>query len=629
MNPETQKQFEKLCALMNAPDVTNIICATDAGREGELIFRLVYEKAGCQKPVRRLWISSMEESTIQRGICLMKNLGAYDHLYQAALCRAQADWLVGMNATRFYSLLYGPTLPIGRVMTPTLAMIVQREEEIRRFKSTPFFTVKLETASVTARSERIADLNEARTLMKRCNREQYAVVKQIQQKHHTENPPLLYDLTSLQRDANKLCGYTAQQTLDYAQSLYEKKLLTYPRTDSRYLTLDMRDGLDELADRVRHALPFAAALELHAHPDRVIDDSKVSDHHAIIPTAAMPDLTQTIHALTSGELDLLHLVCARFLCALDDPLAYDETTVTLLCGEHEFTARGKRMTHMGWQRIWYAFRGSLGNRLADEEACQEEAIPTELAENMRLPSLKASLEEGKTTPPAHHTEATILHAMEIAGAQDMPEDAEQKGIGTPATRATILEKLIETKLLERVGEKRRKVLLPTPKGKGLFAMGYQIYETAGTAAFSDADRNLGTATEENGAGTGKTGRLYARYSNVCEGTDCRYASGEKRGTAVSAASRKTRRLPQVRRGCHRARERLPVRKPNLQFRDLEKQWNSILRGKAADLRGSQGTACNRTSPQNRFVLRENQCPLSSCSATELRPGRQALPAPQL
>lgn len=467
VNPETQKQFEKLCALMNAPDVTNIICATDAGREGELIFRLVYEKAGCQKPVRRLWISSMEESTIQRGICLMKNLGAYDHLYQAALCRAQADWLVGMNATRFYSLLYGPTLPIGRVMTPTLAMIVQREEEIRRFKSTPFFTVKLETASVTARSERIADLNEARTLMKRCNREQYAVVKQIQQKHHTENPPLLYDLTSLQRDANKLCGYTAQQTLDYAQSLYEKKLLTYPRTDSRYLTLDMRDGLDELADRVRHALPFAAALELHAHPDRVIDDSKVSDHHAIIPTAAMPDLTQTIHALTSGELDLLHLVCARFLCALDDPLAYDETTVTLLCGEHEFTAQGKRMTHMGWQRIWYAFRGSLGNRLADEEACQEEAIPTELAENMRLPSLKASLEEGKTTPPAHHTEATILHAMEIAGAQDMPEDAEQKGIGTPATRATILEKLIETKLLERVGEKRRKVLLPTPKGKAL------------------------------------------------------------------------------------------------------------------------------------------------------------------
>lgn len=191
VNPETQKQFEKLCALMNVPDVTNIICATDAGREGELIFRLVYEKAGCQKPVRRLWISSMEESTIQRGICLMKNLGAYDHLYQAALCRAQADWLVGMNATRFYSLLYGPTLPIGRVMTPTLAMIVQREEEIRRFKSTPFFTVKLETASVTARSERIADLSEARTRMERCNREQYAVVKQIQQKHRTENPPLL------------------------------------------------------------------------------------------------------------------------------------------------------------------------------------------------------------------------------------------------------------------------------------------------------------------------------------------------------------------------------------------------------------------------------------------------------
>ncbi len=467
VSEETKKQFDVLCTLMNSPEVDGIICATDAGREGELIFRLVYEKSGCKKHVRRLWISSMEESAILNGLDNMKPMEDYDNLYKAALCRAQADWLIGMNATRLYSLLYGPTLHVGRVMTPTLAMLVQRENEIRAFKSTPFYTVKLETPILTAKSERMDDWNTAKEIADNCNRDYFAIVQRIEQKQRTENPPLLYDLTALQRDANKLCGFTAQQTLDYAQSLYEKKLLTYPRTDSRYLTQDMQDGLSDLASRVGKMLPFASALELHMHPEKVINDSKVSDHHAIIPTAAMPEQEQTIRTLTSGERDLLYLVCTRFLCALDDSHEYDETTVTLVCGGHSFTAKGKQITDMGWQRLWYAFRGSLGSRLADEDAKQEASIPKDIAEGMEIPCPKATVEVGKTTPPAHHTEGSILRAMETAGVEELPEDAERKGIGTPATRAAILEKLIETRLLERVGDKRRKLLVPTQKGRAL------------------------------------------------------------------------------------------------------------------------------------------------------------------
>ena len=467
VSEETKKQFDLLCKLMNSPDVTGIICATDAGREGELIFRLVYAKSGCKKPVRRLWISSMEESAILKGLDSMKPMEDYDNLYKAALCRAQADWLIGMNATRLYSLLYGPTLHVGRVMTPTLAMFVQRENEIQSFKSTPFYTVRLETPILTAKSERMDDRSIAQKIADNCNREHSAIVRQMEQKHRTENPPLLYDLTSLQRDANKLCGFTAQQTLDYAQSLYEKKLLTYPRTDSRYLTNDMQNNLQALAARVCKTLPFASALDLHVHPDKVINDSKVSDHHAIIPTTTMPEQEQTIRALTSGERDLLDLVCTRFLCALDDPHEYDETTVTLTCGNHTFAAKGKQITTMGWQRLWYAFRGSLGGRLTDEDTKQEASIPKDITEGMEIPCPKATVEEGKTTPPARHTEGSILHAMETAGIENTPEDAERKGIGTPATRAAILEKLIETRLLERVGDKKKKVLVPTHKGKAL------------------------------------------------------------------------------------------------------------------------------------------------------------------
>ena len=453
------KQFNIVCSLMNDDKVNGIICATDAGREGELIFRLVYEKAGCRKPVRRLWISSMEESAIREGIHVMKNQSAYDNLYQAALCRAQADWLIGMNATRLYSLLYGPTLPIGRVMTPTLAMLSEREDAIEHFEPETFYTVKLDLGNgLIGHSERIHDLSEARSLTEACNRDS-AVVRQVEHKEKKENPPLLYDLTTLQRDANRIFGYTAQQTLEYAQALYEKKLLTYhekklltyPRTDSRFLTHDMEEKMPELASRVSGTLPFAAGLDLGGHAETVVNDKKVSDHHAIIPTDSMPGQEQVINSLASGVRDLLTLVSTRLLCAMDEPFVVDETTVTVVCAGREFKLKGKKILQMGWQRIWQAFRGSIGGRAPEEDDEKTPSLPDDLKEDDEIALPRAELAEGKTTPPAHHTEDTILHAMETAGADDMPDDAEHKGIGTPATRAAILEKLLETKLVERTG----------------------------------------------------------------------------------------------------------------------------------------------------------------------------------
>lgn len=467
VSKDSAKQFHIVTALMNDDQVHGIICATDAGREGELIFRLVYQMAGCRKPVRRLWISSMEEEAIREGFRSMKPMAAYDNLYAAALCRAQADWLIGMNATRHYSLLYGPTLHIGRVMTPTLAMLAQREAAIDDFEPETFYTVKLDLGhGVIAHSERIKDLNQARALMDACNQDS-AVIRRIEHKQRTENPPLLYDLTTLQRDANRYLGYTAQQTLEYAQSLYEKRLLTYPRTDSRYLTHDMEPKLGELASRVAAALPFAAGLEIAGQTGRVINDQKVSDHHAMIPTASMPTSGGEISALIQDIRELLYLVSIRLLCALDSPCVYDETVITLECAGAEFTIRGKQIAQMGWQRIWQAFKGSLAGRVSKEETEASAVIPDGIAEGTVFTTPRAELTEGKTTPPVHHSEDTILHAMETAGVDDMPEDAEHKGIGTPATRATILEKLLETKLVERTGERRKRILIPTTKGKAL------------------------------------------------------------------------------------------------------------------------------------------------------------------
>lgn len=459
----TKPQFAILNRLMNAPNVESIICATDAGREGELIFRLVYEQCGCHKPVQRLWISSMEESAIEDGFRKLRPSADYDALYQAALCRARADWLVGINATRLYSTMYRQLLNIGRVMTPTLSMLVTREAQIAAFQPTPFYTVRLDCGSLIVESQRLTERGEAEHVVALCNGKE-ARVAALQTKAQTEKPPKLYDLTNLQREANRLLGYTAQQTLDYAQSLYEKKLCTYPRTDSRYLTSDMADSIPPLAGMTAKALPFACDLPVACHVGQVIDNEKVSDHHALIPTAAVSNAA--LSALPAGERSILTLLMTRLLCAVSEPCQSEETAVTVECAGVSFSSKGKIITEPGWKAIEKAYRSTLKNA-ATEPAPQ--SLPV-LNDQMSFIPVTASVKKGQTTPPKHFTEDTLLSAMETAGAEDMPEDAERKGLGTPATRAAILEKLVKVGFVERKGSKKSVALLPTPKGVSLITV---------------------------------------------------------------------------------------------------------------------------------------------------------------
>ena len=463
--PDSRKQFDTLKKLMERPDVASLVCATDAGREGELIFRLVYEQANCKKPVERLWISSMEDSAIRDGFAHLKPSADYDRLYEAALCRAQADWLVGINATRLFSILYHRTLNIGRVMTPTLALIVQREAAIDGFKPTPFYTVTVELPDFTAASERITNKTQAEALQAACLTAAHATVKSVEHKEKAEKPPALYDLTTLQREANRLLGFTAQQTLDYLQSLYEKKLATYPRTDSRYLTSDMSGSLPVLVKTAAKDMPFAEKLTICCNPAHVIDDSKVSDHHAIIPTQGIRETD--LSALPAGELALLQLICARLLCAVGQPHAYAETSVVIECAGQEFKAKGRAILNPGWRELDGRYKDTLKNKPEPEK--EAKALPI-LSEGNTLPVVTAAVKEGKTSPPAHFTEDTLLSAMETAGAGEMPEDAERKGLGTPATRAGILEKLIKVGFVERKKVKKATHLMPTHEGVALITV---------------------------------------------------------------------------------------------------------------------------------------------------------------
>ena len=440
----------------NVRKVTSENYPTDAGREGELIFRTVYCLAGCTKPMKRLWISSMEDSAIQEGFANLRPGADYDGLHQAALCRAKADWLVGINATRLFSVLYHRTLNIGRVMSPTLALIIQREAEIDTFKPVPFYTVTLELPGFSVSGERMADKAAAQQLKTACQGAA-ATVKKVERKDKSEKPPALYDLTTLQRDANWLLGFTAQQTLDYLQSLYEKKLCTYPRTDSRYLTSDMADSLPELVRLTAGALPFAAGMETSCNAAQLINDKKVTDHHAVIPTRNLQGAD--LSGLPVGEKAVLELVALRLLCAVAEPHTYAETAVTVECAGAEFTAKGRTVKNHGWRALDAAYRAGLKNAEPDKET-EDKALP-ELSEGQTLPLSGAAVKEGKTTPPKHFTEDTLLSAMETAGKDDMPGDAERKGLGTPATRAGILEKLVSTGFLERKKSKKTVQLLPS------------------------------------------------------------------------------------------------------------------------------------------------------------------------
>ena len=441
--------------------VTSENYPTDAGREGELIFRLVYQQAGCKKPVSRLWLSSMEDAAIREGFARLKPSTEYDALYNAALCRERADWMVGINATRLFSCLYGHPLAVGRVMTPTLAMTVVREAAISAFVPEKFYTVALALAEgSTASSKRFSQKADAEALLSACRKEASTAVQKVERKEKAENPPLLYDLTTLQRDANRLLGFTAQQTLTYAQSLYEKKLITYPRTDSRFLTEDMAASLPDLVTESAKAFGVEDTIPVHAQ--QVIDGRKVTDHHALLPTASMAKAD--LSALPAGELSILRLISVRLFCAVGEPHRYAETTLTTTCAGEEFTAKGKVVLSEGWKSVE---RTVLGDILGKKK---EPPILPDVQEQSECGISGAELKEGNTSPPHHFTEDTLLHSMETASAESMPEGVERQGIGTPATRAATIEKLVAKGFLERKGDKKTKALLPTNKGKALITV---------------------------------------------------------------------------------------------------------------------------------------------------------------
>lgn len=445
-----QKQFDLLRELLRSDEVSEVINACDAGREGELIFRTVYALSGCTKPMMRLWISSMEDNAIREGFENLHPGSEYDALYESALCRSRADWLVGINATRLFSVLYHRTLNVGRVVSPTLALIVQREAEISAFTPTPFYTVNLTANGFEAASERFLDKAQAEGLQKLCKGAS-ATVSAVERKEKTEKAPALYDLTTLQRDANRVLGYTAQQTLDYLQALYEKKLCTYPRTDSRFLTDDMQDKVSDIA---AIAAKIAEIPLGEVNAAQVCSSKKVSDHHAIVPTITAGDAD--LSALPAGERAVLKLISQQVLCAVGSPHVCAETAVTLDCGGAAFTVKGKTVLSMGW-------KSNL------EQERKDKPLP-DMAEGMSFPVESAAVKEGKTSPPKRYTEDTILSAMETAGAKEAPEDAERKGLGTPATRAAILEKLVSTGFVERKKQKKAVSLVPSSGGAALITV---------------------------------------------------------------------------------------------------------------------------------------------------------------
>ena len=443
-------QFETLKKLMNREDVSDVINACDAGREGELIFRNIYKMTGCKKPIYRLWISSMEDAAIEQGFRELKDGKEYDNLFAAARCREWADWLVGINATRLFSVLYHRTLNVGRVVSPTLALLVQREAEIGAFKPEPFYTAEVDFGTFTAASEKFKKKSEAETASPKAK--DVAIVQSVTCKDKSEKAPALYDLTTLQREANRQFGFTAQQTLDYVQSLYEKKLCTYPRTDSRYLTDDMADGVNAVvACSVGICNVSAPAVVLHT---QICNSKKVSDHHAIIPTmvAGETDLS----TLPAGEREILTMIAKQVLRAVSESYRYRETTVVISCGDKTFTSKGKTITEPGW-------------KIYNDKEQTDKVIP-ELSGGDELQVASSEIKEGKTTPPAHFTEDSLLSAMEVAGAKEMPEDAERKGLGTPATRAGIIEKLIATGFVERKKAKKTVNLIPAHSGVSLITV---------------------------------------------------------------------------------------------------------------------------------------------------------------
>ena len=453
------KQFKILKDLMHRADVSEVVNACDAGREGELIFRFVYDVAGCKKPMRRLWISSMEESAIKAGFASLKDGKEYDPLYSSALCRAKADWIIGINMTRLFSCLYGKTLNVGRVQTPTLKMLVDRDAAITTFKKEKYYHVRLSLSGVEAASAKIHAADEAGNLKAACEAAQ-AVCTSVTREKKTVAPPKLFDLTSLQREANRIYGYTAKQTLDLAQALYEKKLLTYPRTDSSYLTDDMGGTAAQIAALLAGKLPFMQGADFTPEISRLLDSKKVSDHHAIIPTMELAKADPD--ALPESERNILTLAGARLLLATAEPHIFEAVTAVFSCAGQEFTAKGKTVLAEGWKGLERRFMATLKKK-ADTEDDEENALSLDVppfAEGQTFDNPQAAVTEHFTTPPKPHNEASLLSAMERAGNEETDPDAERRGLGTPATRAAIIEKLVKGGFVERKG----KQLIPTKSG---------------------------------------------------------------------------------------------------------------------------------------------------------------------
>ena len=460
---DTRAQFKILKKLMMDRDITAIVCATDAGREGELIFRLVYEQAGCTKPIKRLWISSMEESAIRDGFGHLKPGTEYNNLYASALCRQQADWLVGLNGTRLFTVLYrSKVLKVGRVQTPTLAMLVDREAEIMRFKKIPFYTVHIIGASVDAASEKFTEKSKADAIAAEC-RDNTVTVKTVVSEDKSVAAPKLYDLTTLQRDANRIFGFTAKKTLEYTQSLYEKKLCTYPRTDSQYLSDDMEETARSVLAVVQSTFTYLQDERPVARDfKRVMNSKKVSDHHAIIPTVQI----ETYHnvQLSDGELKILALISTRLCMATAEKYQYRSIKAELECGGNTFTASGTTVVEPGWKKYDAALRSEHKVRMEKEDE-ELKSLPP-LTEGFMYSPSECKVVEGFTQPPKHFTEDSLLSAMERAGVEDMGDDVERKGLGTPATRADIIEKLVKDGFVKR----EKKQMIPTDDGMKLITV---------------------------------------------------------------------------------------------------------------------------------------------------------------
>lgn len=463
MKSDTKAQYQILKKLMHDDRVDAVVCATDAGREGELIFRLTYNMAGCRKPMKRLWISSMEESAIRDGFHNLRPGSDYDNLYHSALCRQEADWLVGINGTRLFTVLYGgKALKVGRVQTPTLAMLVDRESKIMNFKKEAYYMAHIMGNGLDAVSEHISDKTEADRIAETCENGQ-ALVTSVVKEEKWVAPPKLYDLTTLQRDANRLFGFTAKQTLEYTQSLYEKKLVTYPRTDSQYLSDDMEGTAKNVIEAIFNSLLFEQNIMFNPDIKRILNSKKVTDHHAIIPT--MEIIKQDLKAIPESEMKILSLCANRLLCATGEKHIYNSTKAVITCNNTVFKVSGKEVWKNGWKEFEDFFKNSYKTAEDKSDAEEEKKLP-ELREGMMIAVEQTKVSEHFTQPPKHYTEDSLLSAMERAGVEDMGDEVERKGLGTPATRADIIEKLVKDGFVKR----EKKQMIPTEDGMKLITI---------------------------------------------------------------------------------------------------------------------------------------------------------------